>query len=372
MRIGIDARFVGPQGTGLGKYTEKLIENLSQIDKKNQYVIFLKKENLNWGKLGPNFTRVEADIPWYSIEEQILLPQIFQKEKLDVLHIPHFNVPILYKGKIIVTIHDLIHHHFSETSATTKNQIIFKTKRIAYKLIISQSVKKAQKIITPSSYVKDEVVKYFKVAPDKITVTYEAAEEEYFKETAKIKPKILNFDIKSPFILYVGNAYPHKNLNNLLEAFKILNSQFSTLNLVIVCARDVFANRLEEKVAKLHLEKSVQMPGYIKPGDLSVIFKKAQAYISPTLSEGFGIPGLNAMASGLPVICSDIPILKEVYKDAAHYFNPKDPKDMAEKISQVLRDSKLSSRLSQNGLKLAKTYSWSKMARQTLKIYESV
>ena len=131
MKIGIDARFVGPQGTGLGKYTEKLIISLGKIDNKNQYIIFLGKNNWDYLKLKNNFKKVLSDIPWYSILEQIKLPSIFKKQDLDLLHVTHFNVPIAYHGKFIVTIHDLIHHQFSESASTTKNPIVFKIKRFA-------------------------------------------------------------------------------------------------------------------------------------------------------------------------------------------------------------------------------------------------
>ena len=132
LRIGIDARFVGPEGTGLGKYTEQLIENLSQIDHRNHYFIFLKKSNWDYLKLGKNFKKTLADVPWYSIEEQFKMPKIFASQKLDLLHVPHFNVPILYRGRFVATIHDLIHHHFSEYAATTQNPIVFKIKRMVH------------------------------------------------------------------------------------------------------------------------------------------------------------------------------------------------------------------------------------------------
>jgi len=155
LRIGIDARFAGPEGTGLGKYTEKLILNLAKIDKKNEYSIFLRRKNWDFFKLPQNFKKIPADIKWYSSEEQLKLSGIFSKEKLDLLHVPHFNVPVLYTGKFVVTIHDLIHHQFYEQSASTKNFLLFKIKRAAYKTIIYSAVRRAAKIIVPSNFVKN-------------------------------------------------------------------------------------------------------------------------------------------------------------------------------------------------------------------------
>src|SRR3990167_6930230 len=133
MRIGIDARFIGPEGTGLGVYTQNLIENLQKIDRKNQYSIFLKESNWQYLKItNKNFSKVLADVPWYSFLQQIKMPSIYASQKLDILHIPHFNVPILYRGKFVVTIHDLIHKHFNQNSTSTKNPLIHKLKRAAF------------------------------------------------------------------------------------------------------------------------------------------------------------------------------------------------------------------------------------------------
>ena len=370
MRIGIDARFVGPQGTGLGKYAEKLIENLQKIDSKNKYSIFLKESNWNSLRLAnKNFQKILADVSWYSLSEQLKMPNIYSKEKLDLLHVPHFNVPILYKGKFVVTIHDLIHQQFSQTSATTRNALAFQIKKIGYRKIIKHAVYKSQKIITPSKFVKEQVVKTFAINPVKITVTYEAAEEEYFRSTRHPERS----EGSQPLIIYVGNAYPHKNLNNLLEAFKILITHHSSLinKLILVCPRDVFWHKLREEIKKRQLEDSVALEAYQTAQELDKLFKKAKAYVSPSLSEGFGIPPLNAMASNIPVICSDIPTFKEVYGSAALYFDPTSPSDIARKIIEVLENSKTRSDLVEKGKKQVKKYSWLKMAQETLKIYES-
>ena len=377
MRIGIDARFAGPEGTGLGKYTEELILNLAMLDKKNEYPIFLRSKNWNFFKLPKNFKKVLADIKWYSKDEQLKLSGIFSKEKLDLLHIPHFNVPILYRGKFIATIHDLIHHQFSEQSATTKNFLMFKIKRTAYKTIIYSAVRRAAKIIVPSNFVKKQVISAFKINPEKIIVTYEAAEEEYFGQLKNSKLKTQNLlkmlKIKTPYIIYVGNAYPHKNLERLLDAFKILINHHSTrvTNLVIVCLRDVFSERLNAEIAKRDLESQVALCGYLESKDLKLLFDYAKAYVFPSLSEGFGIPGLNAMAANIPVVCSDIPTLQEIYQDAALYFDPGNSGDIADKIKKILEDQKTRAILVKKGMGQVGKYSWQKMARETLDVYES-
>lgn len=363
MRIGIDARFVGPEGTGLGKYTEKLILNLFAIDKNNQYVIFLRKKNWDYLNVkNKNFQKSLADVPWYSFSEQIKMPGIYKKANLDLLHIPHFNAPLFYNGKFIVTIHDLIHHHFKEQSATTRNELSFKIKRLGYHFVIRSAVLKSKKIIVPSNFIKGELLEIYKIEPSKIIVTYEAAEEEYFinhKDESKVS---------KPFIIYVGNVYPHKNLNRLLDAINLIKN----VELFIVCPRDIFQKRLEYEIEKRNLSKRIKIYSYLESGELTKLFVKAKAYVSPSLAEGFGIPGLNAMAANIPVIASEIPALKEVYGDAALYFNPNDPKNIASIVQKVLTDSKTSSTLVERGKVQVKKYSWKRMATETLSAYKSL
>lgn len=366
MRVGIDARFVGPEGTGLGKYTEKLIANLQKIDAKNNYAIFLREANWSYLKLtATNFQKKLADVPWYSLEEQYKMPAIYREANLDLLHVPHFNVPLFYRKKFVVTVHDLIHHRFSQESTSTRSPLLFKLKRFGYKIVIANAVKRSKKIIVPSNFVKNEIVENFKIKPEKIVVTYEAAEEDY----QPLKKQSLG-----DYILYVGNAYPHKNLNALLDALKILtmNNKPSTMNLIIVSPRSVFTQRLNREVEKRSLKNRVKIIGYQEPPKLAKVFMSAEAYVFPSLSEGFGIPGLNAMAAGVPTIASDIPTLKEIYGDAACYFNPTDPADIAQKISSVLNSPKKRQELIEKGLMQAKKYSWLEMAKETLKVYQSV
>lgn len=367
MKIGIDCRFVGPEGTGLGKYTEKLVLNLIKIDKRNTYVLFLRKNNWDYLRVSAkNIKRVIADVPWYSFAEQLKLLKIFSRENLDILHVPHFNMPLIYSGKLVITIHDLIHHEFTQESATTRNLVIFKVKRLAYNLVITLAVKKAKKIIAPSNFVREKLIKTFKLQKEKIITIYEAAEEEYFGETQNSKPKTQNY------LIYVGNVYPHKNITRLLDAIKILTTDYGlrTINLMIVCPRNVFWQRLKEQIDKRELSKVVQTRGYTTPSELAGLFRGASAYIFPSLSEGFGIPGLNAMAAKLPLLASDIGVFREIYGNAALYFDPKDPKDIAAKIKKIISDSKERSLLIERGEEQVSKYSWQKMAKETLKIYK--
>lgn len=175
MRLGIDARFYGPLGKGIGIYTQKLIDQLQKLDQDNEYFIFLRQENFDLLQpQNPKFHKVLADYPWYSLKEQIFFPFKLYQYKLDLVHFLHFNVPLLYQKKFIVTIHDLIHNQSSK-NASSSNVLLFYIKKLIYFLIVKRAVKKAQKIITVSLFSKQIIIKQYKINPEKIIITYEAS-----------------------------------------------------------------------------------------------------------------------------------------------------------------------------------------------------
>lgn len=383
MRIGIDARFYGPIGTGIGRYTQKLIENLEEIDRKSEYVIFLRKENFNlYESANPNFRKVLADIPWYSLREQIVLPTIFRREKLDLLHVPHFNVPIFYQGKFVVTIHDLIKNEWRGSETTTKGPLECIIKRLGYSIVIRLAICRAKAVTTPSNYVKDRVVELFQVNPEKIMVTYEAGTllgKERTVAERKVEDVVQKFKITKPYFLYVGNVYLYKNVGRLLEAIKILNEDPSIslkvkkpVQLVLVGARDVFRERLEREILKKDVLKYVTLTGYVSDPDLIDLYREAEAYVQPSLSEGFGLTSVEAMSLGTPVVEARASCLPEVAGDAALFFDPYDPKNIAAQLARVLRNKRLKSQLSKKGRARAQGFSWEMMARQTLRVYEEV
>lgn len=363
MRIGIDARFYGVGGKGIGRYLQKLIENLEKIDLENQYFIFLKKKNFNsYQPKNKNFHKILADYPWYSFKEQIFLPLKLKKYHLDLVHFPHFNVPILYFGNFVVTIHDLTHHFFNKK--TSKHNFIFYfLKYLAYKLAFFLAVKKAKKIITVSNFVKNQLIKYFRIKGEKIAVIYEGVD---FKNIESEKP---GFQIKSPYLLYVGNAYPHKNLENLIKAFSELKDL--NLSMVLVGKIDYFYERLKKIIKKFSLEKKIILTDEIPDRNLKWLYKNALAYVFPSLSEGFGLPGLEAMTCGIPVIASDKTSLPEIYGPAAIYFSPENIEEIVKAIKKILKDKNLREKLIKKGFEQIKKYSWEDCARRTIEIYLS-
>ena len=356
------------KATGIGRYISNLIRELSILDRENSYFLFFKKEDYDLFKEpGKNFKKVLAPYHWYGLQEQLKLPGILKKYKLDLVHFPHFNVPLLYKGKYVITIHDLTLHQYKTVRASTKSFLTYQIKHSLYKTVIRKAIAKASKILTPSSFTKEDIITYFSAPQDKIMVTYEGGPSGEMSRKAPDKNIFKKLNLKSPFILYVGNAYPHKNLNALVESLKYLSSR---VRLVFVGKIDEFYKRLKEDVSRLKFQKRVIFAGYIKDEELVSLYKNASLFVFPSLNEGFGLPALEAQSFGLPVSCSRRSSLPEILGDSARYFNPLKPKDIAEKIKEILGNKKLREELILKGYNKIKKYSWSKMAKETLKVYE--
>jgi len=371
MKIGIDARFYGQIGTGIGRYLEKLIENLEKIDNENQYFILLRKENFHqYQPQNKNFQKILAPYPWYSLKEQIFLPLLLYKLKLDLVHFPHFNVPIFYFGKFIVTIHDLIITRFATTKATTRDLLTYKIKRIFYHLVIKNAVWRAKKILAVSHFTKNEIINFFKIQEEKIVVTYEAVNMKQVQGQKSSHRELA----MGNYLLSVGNAYPHKNLERLLRAFKILTSRDEniklSLQLVLVGKIDYFYKRLQKLVKELNIEDKVIFTGPVSNEELIYLYQNALVYVFPSLMEGFGLPGLEAMANGCPVISSSAGSLPEIYGQAALYFNPENVDEMVEKIKMIINNENLRNELREKGLAQVKKYSWPRCAQETLRVYQ--
>jgi len=367
MRIGIDARFLGPKGKGLGRYTQKLIENLEKIDEQNEYVIFLRRENWDeYEPKSPKFQKALADWRWYSLAEQIKMPANIFRQKIDLMHFPHFNVPILYFRPFVVTIHDLILRHFPTRRASTLGPLKYWAKNLAYKIVIWLAIKRAKMIIVPSHYVESDILKNFKISEEKIIVTYEGAPPVVRPAILKAGNILHKYGIKKPYLIYVGNAYPHKNLERLIEAFEILGKKSKRdLQLVLVGEEDYFYRRLKQSVKS----EKIIFTGFVQDNELDLLYRDAELYIFPSLCEGFGLPPLEAMVHGVPVVSSDATCLPEILGKAVIYFDAARSQNMADKINRVLIDKDLAARLILAGYLQIKKYSWQKMAEETREIY---
>lgn len=392
MKIIIDARMYGLENAGIGRYLVNLINQIEKIDQKDKYIILLRKKYFENLKFPKNFQKILADYPHYSFQEQIFLPLQLVKLKPDLVHFPHFNVPLFWSGKYVVTIHDLIKHESRGIETTTRSPFTYWFKHLLYLLIVNHAVKKACRIITPSYFWKKELVKRYNLKENKIRVTYEGVDENLLGSKSNIKPTTIlaKYNIQKPFVIYTGSLYPHKNVERLVMAVKKLNDLFRAsarnkvleqskrflnhdnkkLMLVIVCARNIFYERFLEKIKKLQAQDFVNLVGFVPDEDLSVIYKQAEVLVFPSFWEGFGLPGLEAMGVGLPVIAANASCLPEIYGEAALYFDPLNVEEMTEKILMVIRDKKLREDLVKKGFEQVKKYSWQKMARETIKVYQ--
>ncbi len=373
MRIGIDARFFGPIGKGLGRYTQKLVENLEKIDSENEYFVFLRKENFNeYNPVKKNFKKVLADFKWYSFEEQLKFPKLLKKHNLDLMHFTHFNIPILYRGKFIATIHDLILLHFPTIKNSRLNPIFYRLKFMAYRMVIKHAIKRSNRIITVSNFTKTDIIKNFKRIPEeKLIVTYEAAEDYCMLSPDKDDEILSRYGIMKPYIMYVGNAYPHKNLEKLAEGFAVALSKYSGLHLVLVGKDDFFYSRLRNFIKNKNIH-NVIFVGYVPDHELDTLFHNASAFVWPSLYEGFGLPPLEAMSKGIPVISSDHPCMREVLADSVYYFNGKKVSAIADAIEKILSDNSLREKLIKKGYFQVNKYSWKNMANKTLEAYGDI
>jgi glycosyltransferase involved in cell wall biosynthesis len=374
MKIGIDCRLWSE--TGVGRYIRNLVLNLQKIDNGNTYALFvLGKDNKEILKQvqNDNFETITADVKWHTIAEQIRFPQILNRENLDLMHFPYFSVPIFYNKPFVVTIHDLIVNHFSTGHASTLSEPVYNLKLLGYKFVLNQAAKKAKKIIAVSNATKKEIIDHLKINPQKIAVVHEGIDEKIRNPKSEIRNKVLN----AKYFLYVGNAFPHKNLDRLLEAFSVfcrpeLFSGSHNVKLILVGKEDYFYKRLKAKTQALKLSDRVTFLHGVSDEELSNLYKDALVLIVPSLMEGFGLPALEALANKCLVLSSDIPSSREVFGDAVIYFDPYSVKDIAEKLSEVFNsDIDKHNDKKEKGLKTAANFSWEKTAKETLKIYES-
>lgn len=370
MRIGIDARFYGPEGTGIGRYVEKLLENLELIDSTNDYFVFLRSANFHlYNPKKANFHKLTADARWYGIKEQVIMPAVLSRQKLDLAHFPHFNVPLLYPGKFVVTIHDLTKSHFGSRAASTRSLPVYLTKRTVYKLTLQQALRRSKRILVPSKYVKKEIVKQFGVLNTKIEVTHEAVGlvPKAKLSEGRVKEIFNKYAIRPPYIIYVGNTFPYKNVEKVLEAFLEIDP---SVQFVCISVRNKFLDNLVEKAQDLGLRDRFITPGFLVDEDVRLLLSRAEALVHPSLSEGFGLTGLEAMASDCPVVAAEATSLPEIYGEAVLYFDPQSPKAITEALTKILKSRSLREELRRKGRSQVQRYSWRTLAEKTLKVYK--
>lgn len=359
----IDARI---RKSSTGRYMDRLLEWLQKIDDVSFRYTVILSSNDNWKPANKSFEIIKSDTKPYSFNvlDQITYARFIRKLKPDLAH---FTItpqePVFYFGKRVTTTHDLTMFRYARAGKV--NPLVHWLRMVGYRFLFWQSHVVAKQIIVPTEYVRDDLVKFHKFAKDKIKVTLEAAEPP-----VNAKPKKLK-GLGGPFIMHVGSPLPHKNIERLIDSFELLKKEGSSLKLVLAGKKEFFFNKLiSEKINSSIYKKDIVVPGFVEDTELKWLYENAECYVLPSLSEGFGLPGLEAMSHGTPLVSSNATCLPEVYGEAAHYFDPEDVDDMAEKIEEVLSNKKLREKLIKNGYKQIKKYSWRKMAEETLEVYK--
>jgi glycosyltransferase involved in cell wall biosynthesis len=387
--IGIDARFYGEAGPG--RYAKAVVEHLEQIDTVNHYKVFLRDKGYSlYEPKNPNFEKIKAHYKWYTWEEQLFFLRALLRARLDLFYAPHFNIPILFPGKIVTAIPDIIMHSFSTEKGTTLPKFYFRFKKLVYKFVVFWAVFRSKKVIVPSKAVIEEFKEAFpRISANKYVLAYEGVDPvllDSSRKGAKIADVTLGvirkdtsvlrkYNVTKPFLLYVSSMYEHKNVPFLIDGFERLLQEGSfSGQLVLVGKKDKFSEEIQALIKEKGLEDKVLMPGmqgYVSDTELVTLRSYALGYVFPSLKEGFSLTPLEAQAVGLPCIISGIDVHREIYKDAVAYFDPYDLDDFVTQLKDFVTSEGLRKSLIEKGHSLVKEYDWGNTAKITLDVFRT-
>lgn len=369
MKIGFDATSLCRKKTGIEYYTLNLIKSLLRFDRTNLYVIFFRKEipsELEEFRGTAKFIVSPFDNQIFC--EQIWLPYIALKEKVDFVHFPAFPPGLFSLKRFVFTIHDVTIWKYPKT-LSWKGKFYFRPLSIL-------GAKRASKIITVSEVSKNDIAKYTHCKIGKVINAGEAVPLDFKKEIGRnLSREIRNkYNLPKKFILSVNSIEPRKNISNLLLAFRIFRDKYKDHphKLVLVGRKAWGTDKITWEIQELKLNEDVILTGYVPTQDLAAIYKLADIFVFPSIYEGFGLPPLEAMACGVPVIASDIPTLKEVLGDAALFIDPHSPENIASVIKDLISNQEEKELLAKKGFERFKLYSWDKVVQETIRIYESL
>lgn len=359
-KIVIDAR---GYSTSTGRYVRKLIEYLEQLETGNDRhyeILLFEKEFGDYSPQNKHFTKKVANFAHYGLAEQTSFLKYLNKLQADLVHFSMPQQPAFYKGRHVTTMHDLI---LLKMFPGNKNRLLFTAKQQIGKYVFKKLGKTSSFIITPTEFTRREYIDFSGVDPKKVVLTYESADK------VEAKPVKYTDLVNKKYIMYVGQQSAHKNLRRLMSAHQQLLKTMPELQLVFVGGINNYGE-LNKSWAKENNYKNIVFTGFAPDAQLAWLYQHCQAYVFPSLMEGFGLPPLEAMHYDAPVVSSNATCMPEVLGDAAVYFDPKNVDEMAETIKKVLSDPALQKKLIKNGHKQLKKYSWKKMAEQTLELYK--
>lgn len=371
MKIGIDARAAKwYRGTGIGTYTYELIDNINKLDSSNDYLIFLPDTNSFDIKLGSNFKLRNINVNVKNnFWDEVNIPNILNDSDVELYHVPQNGVglPMDKKCKFMITLHDIIPYKMPETVSNRYLKIFTEE--------LPKIIPLCDGIITVSNFSKDDIAKAFNFPKDKIFVTYLSAEDIY-KPIDKLKSKKRieeEYGISGDFILYVGGFSPRKNIAGIIKAFEHIRNRIDkNLKLVIAGQKGISYQNYISLTEKLNLTSNVIFPGFISLSDMPYLYNSAELLVYPSFYEGFGLPPLEAMACGIPVIVSNSTSLSEIFNKSAIMVNPYNIDNLGEAIYECLENNILRRQLISRGFNLCKSLTWKNTALSTINSYKSI
>ena len=366
MRVAIDTRKL--HDFGIGTYVSNLVRGLARLDHDDEYTLICHPGDVDFVRsLGGNFHALPDRSGNYSVREQFSIPLDIWRLRPDVFHAPHYILPPLTPGKTVVTIHDCIHLRFPQ----------YLPNRVAHfyaHLFLSSAARKASRVITVSEASKRDIVELLHAPAGKIEVVYNGFDERLASPSDEDKARVRDrFQLDAPFVLYAGNIKPHKNVDRLIEAFAQLRQRGMDQVKLLIIGDDISKySNLRRLVHRHQLHQQVRFLGFVSTDTLAALYQLAQVFVFPSLYEGFGLPPLEAMANGTPVITSNVSSLPEVVDDAALLIDPMDAGGIADAMYRVLNDPALRADLIRRGHDRVKAFSWTTSVTRTHEIYMDV
>ncbi|HET6844240.1 MAG TPA: glycosyltransferase family 1 protein [Candidatus Angelobacter sp.] len=365
MKIAFDLRRIG--NPGIGRYMKCLVEAVVKTAPKNDYLLVLPPGSEEAvAAYGHNVDRVETEMKYYSVREQVALPGLLRRHKVDFLHSPHFLLPVACPCPAVVTIHDVIYLACKEDLPSLPG-------RLYYRAMMALAVRSAARIITDSEFSRNDIVARLNADPEKIDVIYPGVDARLARvnDDAELQRIRAKYGIHGDYILYAGIYKLRKNHAGLLQAFQRFLWDGSRAQLVIAGPLKEGEAILRRLAEELGISESVVFTGFVPEADLSALYSAARVYACPSLYEGFGFTVLEAMACGTPVVCSPATSLPEAAGNGALYADPANAVDFAQALQRAFHDEPMRQELIAKGRKNAESFTWDKAAAQTLAVYQS-
>ncbi len=367
MKIGLDLRMAG-ESYGIGRYSFEMAKAILAADRYNSYVLFVRDAApfVDAGlTIHANVEIVGADFRHYSVGEQVWFCRLLNEHSLDLVHFMNFNVPVAYSRPYVVTIHDVVHHRLPG------NKPSHVLHRLAYRYAIGTAARRSARIITVSNFSKREIMEVLGIADQKISVVYEAATPVPVTD-ADVAAARHKFGLTKPYVIFVGVMERKKNIVNLAKGFEVLREKYEmNIQLAMVGSVDSWYPEVVTQAQQIKFSKDLIFTGRVNEIEKYALLKGSQAFVSASLYEGFGLPGVEAMSVGIPLVVANTEVFNEVYDNGAVYFDGKSPDDIADKLNLLLSDQKYSAAIAGNGRERAKMFSWDRAAAETVAIYKS-